>query len=359
MKSMMPNSIPQSVDSDVRPQERIESLMREAVQLYEQNRLEEALLVCEGILALDSQHTHALSLKGLIHERRGQIGEAIYAYQRVLEIDPLRVAERARLESLRRRKSATRAPSRPIWLEAMPAIVAFFIAGGILLFGLIWLVRSSTVPPSPQNSIPQTMNFVPPTPTPPATTSRRAESPPAEDTVPPVVIDPSKIALAPARPPAPPLTGEIPTLPTPLPDPGKADAREPQKPNSTPASEILPDVKVEERDPGVYEITVHRAGTNDTPREDPVATARRHQMAGNYREAIDAYLRALPTASSLGYVHQQIATCYLRLNEKANARQHFLQAIQAYEQQIRAGRDRDSALQGISACQDGLKLCEE
>lgn len=361
---MMPNSISQPVDSDPKQPERIESLMREAVQLYEQNRLEESLLVCEGILALDSRHTHALSLKGLIHERRGQSVEAIHAYQRVLELDPLRVAERARLESLRRHKSATRAPLRPIWLEAMPAIVAFFVAGGILLFGLIWLVRSNTAPPSPQNSIPQTKNFAPTMQALPTTANRETASQPApvpvqEDVVPPVVVDPSKIALSPARPPAPPLTGEIPALPAPPSDPGKADAPESQKPNSTPASEILPDVKVEERDPGVYEITVHRAGSNDTPREDPLATARRHQMAGNYREAINAYLRALPTAPSPGYVHQQIATCYLRLNEKANARQHFLQAIQAYEQQIRSGRDRESALQGISACRDGLKLCEE
>jgi Flp pilus assembly protein TadD len=48
-----------------------EQLMREAVSLFEQGRLEEALLACEGALALDETYAPALSLKGLIHERRG------------------------------------------------------------------------------------------------------------------------------------------------------------------------------------------------------------------------------------------------------------------------------------------------
>lgn len=97
----------QTPEAERMPKERIEALMREAVHLYEQNRVDEALLACEGILALDPRHVHALSLKGLIHERRGQIADAIHAYERVLEIDPLSVSERARLEALRAVGSAS------------------------------------------------------------------------------------------------------------------------------------------------------------------------------------------------------------------------------------------------------------
>lgn len=360
----------QAPDTERVPTERIEALMREAVHLYEQNRLEEALLACEGILAIDPRHVHALSLKGLIHERRGQIADAIHAYERVLEIDPLCVSERARLEALRAGGQRKRTVARPLWLEAMPAVLAFLGAGLVLMLGFVWLVRATAPPTASQPASPQATTFAPapapsasgqnPSPIPPPTNPRTE---PAEGAVPPVLVDPSKVALAPSSPPTPPLTGALPNPPAPQNKAEKESPPEVSKASESPKpqSEVMPDVKVEERDPGVYEIQVHRVGSGESSpsREDPLAAARRHQMAGNYREAIAAYQRALPNAPSPGYVHQQIATCYLRLNDKANARSHFQQAIREYERQISAGRDVESARQGIAACQDGLKLCEE
>ncbi|MCX7687566.1 MAG: tetratricopeptide repeat protein [Fimbriimonadales bacterium] len=360
----------QTPEAERMPKERIEALMREAVHLYEQNRLDEALLACEGILALDPRHVHALSLKGLIHERRGQIADAIHAYERVLEIDPLSVSERARLEALRAGGQRKRVAARPLWLEAMPAVLAFLGAGLVLMLGFVWLIRATTPPPAPQPASSPATTFAPapassapvqnPSPIPPPTVSRPE---PAEGAVPPVIVDPSKVALTPSNPPAPPLTGALPNLPAPQNKAEKESQPESSRTSESPKpqSEVMPDVKVEERDPGVYEIQVHRVGSGEanSSREDPLAAARRYQMAGNYREAIAAYQRALPNAPSPGYVHQQIATCYLRLNEKANARTHFQQAIREYERQISAGRDVESARQGIAACQDGLKLCEE
>ncbi len=366
----MQESTTHTPDTERVPKERIEALMREAVHLYEQNRLEEALLACEGILALDPRHVHALSLKGLIHERRGQIADAIHAYECVLEIDPLCVAERVRLEALRAGGQRKHTVARPLWLEAMPAVLAFLGAGLVLILGFVWLVRATAPPPAPQPATAPSTSLAPapatstpatnPNPIPPPAPSRTE---PVDGAVPPVLVDPSKVALAPTSPPTPPLTGALPNLPAPQnkaekeAQPETSSSSEPSKPQS----EVMPDVKVEERDPGVYEIQVHRVGSGESnpSREDPLAAARRYQMAGNYREAIAAYQRALPTAPSPGYVHQQIATCYLRLNDKANARKHFQQAIREYERQISAGRDMDGARQGIASCQDGLKLCDE
>lgn len=366
----MQESTTHTPDTERVPKERIEALMREAVHLYEQNHLEEALLACEGILALDPRHVHALSLKGLIHERRGQIADAIHAYERVLEIDPLSVSERARLEALRAGGQRKRTVARPLWLEAMPAVLAFLGAGLVLMLGFVWLVRAMAPTPMQQSATSSAPTFAPPpaasatvqnpNPIPPPTTPHTE---PAEGVVPPVLVDPSKVALAPTSPPTPPLTGALPNLPAPQNKADKESPPEASRPAESPKpqSEVMPDVKVEERDPGVYEIQVHRVGSGEAnpSREDSLAAARRYQMAGNYREAIAAYQRALPTAPSPGYVHQQIATCYLRLNDKANARNHFQQAIQEYERQISAGRDVDGARQGIAACQDGLKLCDE
>jgi len=355
-------------DLGTEAQERVAQLMREAVRLFDQNRLEEALLACEGILALAPRHTHALSLKGLIHERRGQIVDAIHAYEQVLEIDPLSVAERARLDVLRQGRKHTRPTPRPIWVDAMPAILAFLAAGLVLLMGFAWLIRTSTpapqIPPPPPASPTHAVASPPTSPTnpPPPSLQRPTQE---EGAVPPVLVDPDRMALTPTNPPTPPLNGALPHRPTSQNTPEKTNPAEPPKPNNTPKAqpqdEVMPDVKVEARDPGVYEIQVHRSGQNegDSPRENPLAIARSHQMAGNYRDAITAYQRALPNAPSPGYVHQQIATCYLRLGDKASARTHFLQAIQEYERQIRAGREVESAQQGLAACQDGLKLCEE
>jgi tetratricopeptide (TPR) repeat protein len=126
----------------------------------------------------------------------------------------------------------------------------------------------------------------------------------------------------------------------------------------------MPDVKVEETQRGVYEIRVERvppqSPNRNAPRApDALTQAQNLQRAGNYREAIQAYLQALPTAPNPAEVHQQIATCYLRLGDKANARTHFLQAIAEYERQIQAGREVEAARQGITACQNGLLLCNE
>ena len=50
-----------------------EQLMREAVALFEQGRLEEALLACEGALALDETYAPAV---GGDAARRAEIGRA-------------------------------------------------------------------------------------------------------------------------------------------------------------------------------------------------------------------------------------------------------------------------------------------
>jgi len=351
---------------------RAEQLMREAVALFEQGRLEEALLACEGALALDESYAPALSLKGLIHERRGQVAEAIAAYERVQAVNPLSVAERARLDALRRQARAVvrPAPARPLWVETLPVVLAFLGVGLVLLIGFALILRWSAPPaPAPSQPVASTSeSTVPPvSPNPSTVPALPAETPqsnPPQAIVPPVTVDPSRLALAPAEP-APPRS-EIPTLPAPETETKPAPKTETPKPNTDRAgdSEVMPDVKVEETQRGVYEIRVERAPSQSPNRSasrasDALTQAQDLQRAGNYREAIQAYLQALPTAPNPAEVHQQIATCYLRLGDKANARTHFLQAIAEYERQIQAGRDVETARQGIAACQDGLLLCNE
>ena len=350
---------------------RAESLMREAVALFEQGQLEEALLVCEGALALDETLVPALSLKGLIHERRGQFAEAIAAYERVQALNPLSVAERARLDALRRQARAVvrPAPVRPLWAETLPVALAFLGVGLVLLIGFALILRWSAPPaPAPSQPVASSTESIAPVSPPPSTVpAPPTETPqpnPPQAIVPPVMIDPSRLALAPTEPARP--RGEIPTLPAPEPETKPAPKSETPKPSGDRPrdSEVMPDVKVEETQRGVYEIRVERAPSQSPNRgaprtSDALTQAQNLQRAGNYREAIQAYLQALPTAPNPAEVHQQIATCYLRLGDKANARTHFLQAIAEYERQIQAGREVETARQGVAACQNGLLLCNE
>ncbi len=361
--------------------EQAERLLREAMSLNEQGRYEEALLACEGALALEPEMLPALSLKALLHEKRGQIEQAIATYQRVVQLNPLSVSERAKLEALRRQPKIAVRPvlstARPLWLEALPAILAFIGAGVVLVVGLAVVLRLSTpsAPPAQPPSSPSESAAEPAQTAqqPPFVVNAPAES--AAPAVPPVMVDPSRLALAPT-----PETSQPPRGAIPHSAPSASNKSEPSgKSNGAPTSQngqtaapaqgdLMPDVEVREsQQGGVYEIYVHKDESSSGsapssspahPREDPLETARRHQMAGNYREAIEAYMQALPTAPSQGEVHQQIAICYLRLGDKANARAHFQQAIQAYQQQIQRGQNVDSAREGIRACEQGLKLCE-
>ncbi len=356
-----------------------ERLLREAMSLHEQGRYEEALLACEGALAFDPQLLPALSLKALLHEKRGQLEQAIETYERVVQLNPLSVSERLKLDTLRRQpRAAVRyAPvsARPLWVEILPTLFAFIGAGVVLLIGLMMILRLSAPHPAPA---PPTPVASAPSPTEPAANSSAAvASPPppapSESTsaggVPPVMVDPSRLAIAPAPEetrPAP--RGAIPTLPAPSNTSPPSPANPPQNSNSAAApgaqgDNIMPDVEVRENaDQGVYDIRVQKGAPPTQPSnpsgENPLEVARRHQMAGNYREAIRYYEQALPTAPSQGEVHQQIAICYLRLDDKANARAHFQLAIQAYQQEIQRGTNVDAAREGIRACEQGLKLCE-
>jgi tetratricopeptide (TPR) repeat protein len=346
-----------------------ERLMREAVALFEQGRLEEALLACEGALALDENYAPALSLKGLIHERRGQVADAIAAYERVQAVNPLSVAERARLEALRRQARAAvhPAPVRSLWVEMLPVALAFLGEGLVLLIGFALVLRWSAPPaPAPSQPVASSAETLAPAPPPPSTVpAPPAETPPPnppQAIVPPVTVDPSRLALAPAEPALP--RGEIPALPAPESKPAPKQETPKTEGDRPHDAEVMPDVKVEETQRGVYEIRVERvppqSPNRNAPRApDALTQAQNLQRAGNYREAIQAYLQGLPTAPNPAEVHQQIATCYLRLGDKANARTHFLQAIAEYERQIQAGREVEAARQGIAACQNGLLLCNE
>lgn len=87
--------------------------------------------------------------------------------------------------------------------------------------------------------------------------------------------------------------------------------------------------------------------------------ARRLQLQGQYRRAATEYTRALDGAGDdAGLIHQQIALCYQRLDDKESAINHYKEAIAEYKKQISAGRNVEVAQRGIQAAEMGIRACK-
>lgn len=83
------------------------------------------------------------------------------------------------------------------------------------------------------------------------------------------------------------------------------------------------------------------------------------QMKGDYRRAAAEYLKSLDGAGDeAALIHQRIALCYQRLNEKDRAVSHYSEAVKAFREQKEAGRKPDAAAQGIKACEAGIQACK-
>ena len=89
------------------------------------------------------------------------------------------------------------------------------------------------------------------------------------------------------------------------------------------------------------------------------AIAQEYQMKGDYARAANEYKRALEGAGDdAGLIHQKIALCYQRLDQRESAIAHYNDAIRAFQQLKAAGRNVDLAEEGIRASQAGIANCK-
>jgi len=375
-------------------QQKIQQLLDEALTHESQGRLHEAALACEGVLVLDPANTSAHSLLGLIYEKQGDLQKALAEYEKVVALNPDSVADRAKLEEVRRRLHMP--PPRPPREEPnqAPLLIAIFVAVGLFVLGLAAMNYQARPKTSPS-----------PTQTPAATQSAPSAAyppynwyaPAAPGYAPPPVpqmppLNPDNLSVAPPRersaeqqgsatraertplPPLPPIT-VVPSQPATTPSPsnrsqGSTGSQEP----SIGGSVVMPDVALQpgaggqtpERQP-VMEITV-RPGTGGNggvvappppsmESEDLMRVAQQHQLAGRYREAIPLYQKALQGATDKGFIYQQIGLCYQRLGELDSARNAYQQAIAEYERQIAANQNVERARRGLEAAKQGLAAC--
>lgn len=90
-----------------------------------------------------------------------------------------------------------------------------------------------------------------------------------------------------------------------------------------------------------------------------LAYARQLQMSGNYSRAVTQYTKALDGAGDdAASIHQQIALCYQRLDQKDSAVTHYNDAIASFKAQISAGHNVEAANRGIKTCEAGIRACQ-
>ena len=364
--------------------QKIQHLLDEALNHEAEGRYQEAILACEGVLVLDPANTSAHSLLGLIYEKQGDLKKAVAEYEKVVALNPNSVADRAKLDELRRRLHlpTSRMPRKES--SPLPLLIGSFVAIGLFVLGLAALnyqPRPEQPAPQPQATAPQT-GYLPYTWYAPVAPGY---APPA---VPQTPAMPQPATPAPERPaeraPAATRTERLPLPPLP---PLSVAPTQPTTPsqNSRPASNansaasggsvVMPDVPLtpnagsqpRERQP-VMEITV-RPGTPgggsgvvappppSMESEDLMRVAQQHQLAGRYREAIPFYQKALQGATDKGFIYQQIGLCHQRLGEMDAARNAYQQAIAEYERQIAANQNVERARRGLEAAKQGLAAC--
>jgi len=144
-------------------QEKIQHLLNEALSHEAEGRLQEAILACEGVLVLDPANTSAHSLLGLIYEKQGDLRKAVAEYEKVVALNPDSVADRAKLEDLRRRLHMPTPRTPREEPNQLPLLIGIFVAVGLFVMGLAALnyqerrepARMQTPPTAPAQPTPQ------------------------------------------------------------------------------------------------------------------------------------------------------------------------------------------------------------
>ncbi|MHB0912253.1 MAG: hypothetical protein ACYC2Y_02240 [Armatimonadota bacterium] len=295
-----------------------------------------ALLACQGALALAPESVPVRQLLSKIHEVRWDFAGAVREYKEAQRLDPTIGADKleeltARMES----SSGWKERLRP-YMPHLAAAASFLL---ILIIGLALVPRKkpeASVPPvvtQPVQPLAQPQYQQPYQP-------YVGEPAPSPD-------EPVQTPPAPARQPTPPRPVPIPggqikplriETPKPLPAPVQPSsvASAPRPSPIVPIAGPSPIVPVDSAS-----ITYHET--------DPLEDAKGLQKAGRYREAANKYREAISKGQGSGQVYQQMALSYQRLGENSMAIDSYRRAIDTYRS---AGNEA-----GIRACEAGIRAC--
>lgn len=340
---------------------KIGELIYTAHKCKELGSIDDAILACQGALALDEENAKAHALLGSLHQLKGDTAAAVREYERAVELDPTNAADRQQLEDLQNSQvSPPEVKDKFDRLSPYAPYAASIAVTCVVLVVLLMLVRGQAGRVEVGRETSGRSQNV--SQTPPAQPYGQAQYPPGE--------------YQPQAPSAPPAGGtSVPEKvipPVPLPKAQESAA------NQARTSAVPPPGP---KEPPVIVPVIEPSGTSSPPssRSEPSGSAYissrpappaappapsvdseqrglQLQRAGRYQDAISAYREALARTSDKGRLYQQIALCYQRLGEHDMAVDSYDRAIRSYREQSAAGRDQAEVERNIKACEAGIQV---
>ena len=399
--------------------ERVTALLERAYSLKASGDAVGAIKACEEAISITPDSASAHSLLGQLHASQGNVEPAIRAYEAALALNPGDIADRMKLDELKRGdlpilnhanlKSTLPLSSAPLIVErttfSSPLVPALLGLTVLLLGGIciaLWRdTGQKTVPvvvantgnsPSTNQERPIIPNSVfTPTLPPNVPAKEQVTGNNKPETQHPNQGAENKVKenAQPSMPDASPTRNPTPSTRTPLPPKVKAEvrvrekldggenvtgtsadtmkividasqgnqARRTEKPNK---SNNNPAAKTNSND---HIVVVEANEGNKTFGGNNTRSARLIaddlKLKGDYTRAIPQYQKALSGAGDeSGYLYQQIGYCYQRRGDKAAAKSNYERAAGEYRRQLASGRQPEDAKNGLRSVETSLKLCE-
>jgi tetratricopeptide (TPR) repeat protein len=390
----------QSSDDQVR----IGELVYQAYKFKEEGKTEEAILACQGAVALNHSNAAAHSLLASLYESTGDFGGAIREMEVVVKLLPNSEPDKQKLEDLKVQKIFDEPPQSSdgtfisklaSWQVYSPYIAAglvFILMLGILTFFMGRAAKHvARVPSVPATStIPSqgTPQVVSPLQTRPNSAAQDQQPPQVNQTGQnlgdhPLQNNPPTgkgIASIPIATPsaanpagdknadaasAPPKTlpgfSVVPSKSNPAITPviEPVDNDQPKTPAPAPrVSRSTPTAPAPVITPVAAPAPEPAPTQKWTPQGNSEAQAKEYQRVGKYDEAIRAHRQALTEGEDAGRVYQEIGYCFQKLGQHESAIQSYKQAIQIYKDQLAHGRDQGDVERNIRSCEAGIKVNE-
>ena len=401
--------------------ERMTALLEKASDLKTAGNLSGAILTCNEAISITPNSASAHSLLGQLLTLQGDIPGAMRAYEAALVINPDDIADRVKLEELKRNSpvSNTNTPvfspvrfadSQRSPLRSSSPLVPALLGIGVIFLGGIFVAlwrnngtKTETV--AKINSVQPVSTGTNPTP-PVEVAQNNLPASGNSGTVPGLMsgtspnLFPNNL-LSPNREggKTAPVTEQNPTQPRvrsratpPVPEPASSPDNPTGKGSNRtlkiqPPEGVRANVKVREILDGEDNVS----STGDSTMKFEIDTGQRNisktadnatgknairietgggsrsarmiaedlKLKGDFSRAIPQYQKALGGAGDdAGYLYQQIGYCFLRKGGKASAKSNYERAATEYRRLIAAGRQVETAQSGLRYVENGIKLCD-
>src|SRR5579871_1845252 len=392
-----------ALPADDLAQERIKlaEMLDEGNNLFTEGRTDEAMLIAEAAVASNPSSHMAYSLKGLCHERLGQIADALECYETAVGLNADSSLDKVKVAALRNRLAQrvveTPEPNRrSAAMIGVAAAVLVLVGGSLAAIGMSGkkdagkVASNSATNSAVTNPVQQSAIQQPPTSGQPGATT----NPQPGTTQPPVsgstggtggaerVYPDINLPQAPrgGQLPGPDLgygLGNTPlTVEGPIGKP-QVDANRNDRGGGDPPPEHLNDItrpapqptnnsSSPHENPGAINIVMgpttpsRPGGSEDISDSNQVTAllkaAQTDYQLHKYESAAGAYTRVASQGGDSPRVQQRIGDCFRNLGNSVKARSAYNRAINMYQAQIKKGIDVDSNQRGLASCESALKV---